>query len=108
MVAAMKRRGCGCEGLGWLWVVFVCLLAPTALVAVVDAATSVPSPAHLLHFDAAAPVRLPDGGVIVLPAGSEIGACGVDPLRYDANARMTRVPQPCIDEQVFADGFEAR
>ena len=67
----------------------------------------VADPPVLLRLEGPARVRVPGGDVVLLPAGSEIGACGDLPLRFDLDSRVARVPEPCTETRVFANGFEA-
>lgn len=51
----------------------------------------------------------PDGSRIALPAGTVIDVCANSTgqtLVYQIDARLTRIPQPCEERSIFADGFE--
>jgi len=55
-------------------------------------------------------VYTPTGERIAIPAGAEIDVCSKDGVRlaYDLAAFVIRVPQPCSERPLFADGFEGK
>lgn len=67
----------------------------------------VADPPILLRLGGLARIHLPQSTVVEVPAGSEIGAGGDVPLRYELESRVVHVPEPCIEATLFSNGFEA-
>ena len=65
-------------------------------------------PPMLLRIEQPAVVYAPDGQRISLPAGTELDMCAQDGalVVYDIPSMTLRVPKPCVERPLFADGFE--
>ena len=65
-------------------------------------------PPMLLRIEQPAVAYAPDGQRISLPAGTELDLCAQDGalMRYDIESMTLRVPKPCPERPLFADGFE--
>ena len=65
-------------------------------------------PPLLLLVEQETVVYGPAGERIPIPAGSEIDVCadGDTLLVYELAPMVVRVPQPCAERALFADGFE--
>lgn len=50
----------------------------------------------------------PGGERISIPAGAEIDVCsdGSSLLVYELDTVVVRIPAPCVERPLFADGFE--
>ena len=65
-------------------------------------------PPMLLRIEQPAIAYTPDGQRISLPTGTELDLCAHDGalVVYDIPSMTFRVPKPCVERPLFADGFE--
>lgn len=65
-------------------------------------------PPMLLRIEQQAVAYTPAGQRISLPAGTELDLCAHEGalMRYDIPSMTLRVPKPCPERPLFADGFE--
>lgn len=65
-------------------------------------------PPMLLRIEQPTVVYAPGGLRISLPAGTELDLCAQDGalVVYDIPSMTLRVPKPCPERPLFADGFE--
>lgn len=65
-------------------------------------------PPLLVVIEQDAVAYTPGGQRISLPAGTELDACVGDGalLVYELGPMVMRIPQPCTERPLFADGFE--
>ena len=66
-------------------------------------------PPMLLIVEQPTVIYGPSGERIEIPAGAELDVCADDLgmlLHYEMEPMVIRVPAPCIERPLFADGFE--
>lgn len=66
-------------------------------------------PPMLLIVEQDTVVYGPAGERIAIPSGTELDMCADELgmlLRYELEPRVIRVPVPCVERPLFADGFE--
>lgn len=66
-------------------------------------------PPMLLIVEQPTTVYGPGGERISIPAGAELDVCADELgtlLHYELDPVVVRIPAPCVDRPLFADGFE--
>lgn len=91
----------------WRGIILIALLLLTALTWRSGGAQGQP-PHLLVIIEQTAVMYAPGGQRIDIPAGTELDACedGGTLLAYDLGAMAVRIPAPCTERPLFADGFE--